>query len=120
MKNLKSIVGGLVLFSVLTGCGTIYNSDKITVVKTHCFGLMVETSATSGNGTPSVKLGFISQVVQIIPTATNTLYAAPMVDIFNIDTTGNPLDVSINEDSGFGKFSYTTNTATTYQIGRAS
>lgn len=102
---------------LLVGCGTIYNSDKITVVKTHCFGLMVETSATSGNGTPSVKLGFISQVVQIIPTATNTLYAAPMVDIFNIDTTGNPLDVSINEDSGFGKFSYTTNTATTYPLG---
>ena len=101
MKRIRSALL-ISLLALLVGCSTVYDSNKITAVKTRCFGLIVETSSTSANGTPSIKLGFVSQVVQIIPTATNQMYAPPYVDTFDLGQSINPMDTKISEDTGTG------------------
>lgn len=87
---------------LLVGCTTIMNSDKMVIVKTRGLGIIVETSSTSANSTPSVKMGFFSEIVQIIPTGTNVVYAPPYMDTFNIGQSANPFDTTIQEDTGIG------------------
>lgn len=92
--------GGLMLLA--TGCmSTAIKDGYIVSVKQRAFGLIVETASTQ-NGSPNIKLGFASTVVQMIPTATNELHAPKFVDSFDIQQSINPFDTSISENAGSG------------------
>ncbi len=90
----------LALLLALTGCTTIYQSDKITVIKTRFFGLAV--SYNPANQLPEVKLGYGSMVYQILPTSTNQLYAPPYVDAFDLGQALNPFSTKIIENTAMG------------------
>jgi hypothetical protein len=102
-----------------TGCvSTVMDSNKIIAVKTRCFGLIIETSTTSANATPTIKLGFVSQVIQIIPTSTNApIYAPNYVDTFDLGQGLSPFNTKISEDTGTGNVVIGTNSASTYKLG---
>jgi hypothetical protein len=100
MKIIQILTIGLL---ALTGCVTALKSDKIVAVKQRCFGIVVETASTA-SGPPSVKLGFVSTVVQIIPTSTNgPIYAPEYVDTFDLGQGAMPFTTSISEDTGTGQ-----------------
>lgn len=94
---------GFLAFAVV-GCGTVYNSNKITAVKERGFGIVIAESAA--NQTPEMKMGFFSSVIQIIPTATTTngtIETPRYMDTFELEGSANPLDTSIKENTGTGK-----------------
>lgn len=95
-------LGLIGLMVLMCGCKTALQSDKIIVLKQRCFGVVVETSSTTANGTPTIKLGSISTVWQMVPTSTNTLYAPRYMDTYDLSQSVNPFDTSIRENSGFG------------------
>jgi hypothetical protein len=112
MKKIFHILLVSLTVFILAGCTTALQSDKIISIKTRCFGVIIETSSMSANSVPTVKLGFISQVVQLIPTSTNVLYAPNYMDTFDLGQGMSPFSTTISEDTGTGNVMLDPGTAT--------
>jgi len=96
------LMAAAVVAPSLVGCTTALQSDKIVAIKTRGIGLIVET-ANVANGTPTVKFGFVSTVVQLVPTSTNAPVQAPRyMDTFDTKSGFNPFDIGIKEATGSG------------------
>lgn len=97
-------MGSPVLFLALcigiTGCAKVaYNSDKGTMIHERVFG--VDISSSSTDSPMKVRLGYVSSVFAIVPTSTNQLYAAPMLDTFD-NSTGWLVNSKMSERVGTG------------------
>lgn len=79
------------------------NPHDIGSIKTRVAGLNI---AYQGVG---IQFGFISSVIQKVPTSTNQMYAPRHFENFNMDSTANPFNTSIIENSGFGDVQVYTN-----------
>ena len=102
MKHITSILA-LSAVVALTGCTLDKPKGKILSVTTR--GLYCTVAATdSTTGTPKVTLGLGSQTVTIIPTDTNTVYAAPVADTSSIHQTVNPFSTSGDESLAAGGY----------------
>jgi hypothetical protein len=108
MKKQLTMVPLVAAILATTGCQTALKSDKIVSVKTRVFGVVVGTDPV--NQTPTVKLGLVTTVIQMIPTSTNGTVNAPrFFDTFQIDSTSNPFRTGISENTGAGDVQVTTN-----------
>lgn len=72
MKSLILILAA----ASLAGCKL--SPTQMFTAKSTVFGLEVASADAANGGTPSFKLGLIRTYVTAIPTATNTVYAAPL------------------------------------------
>ena len=90
------------------GCTTALRSDKIITCKERCFGLIVNTTSTADN-TPSIKFGFTSTVIQMLPTSTNQLYSANFADTFWMNEGLNPFATDVSENTATGNYQIGTN-----------
>lgn len=91
---------------VSSGCTTAIKSDKIIAIKQRTFGIHLGADV---NQTPTIKLGLVTTIYQMVPTSTNQIYAPRYFDVFRIDQTSNPFKFGIDENSGFGDVSILTN-----------
>lgn len=107
MKNLTRLLGVIALV-LLTGCTTIIKSDKIVSIKQRTFGVAI--GADPVNQTPTIKLGLVTTVWQMIPTSTNgTVYAPRYFDTFQLGQSGNPFRTDVSENTGTGDVAVYTN-----------
>lgn len=86
---------------ILPGCA-IHQTDVLSI-KTRVAGLNVSYQGTG------IQFGFISSVIQKVPTGTNQLYSARHFENFTMDQSANPFNTSIVENSGFGDVQVWTN-----------
>ena len=68
----------VLLAAVACGCANTRSTNRIVSIKHTVFGLDVSQDPTAG-GTPAFRLGLVRSYWQEIPTATNPVYAAPLV-----------------------------------------
>lgn len=103
MKKTLALLTIVGITALITGCTLDKPQGKILSVTTR--GLYVTVAATdSTTGTPKVALGLGSQTVTIIPTGTNTVYAAPVADTSSINQTVNPFSTSGDESLAAGNY----------------
>ncbi len=94
---------------LVTGCTSqAIKAGDIVAIKERTFGITVSESPASG--TPQIRLGFNSLVVQFIPTCTNGTIAAPNYgDTFDLHQGLNPFGTGISENTGAGNVMTGTN-----------
>ena len=104
-NTVKKAVSTLLLLGALaavsTGCTSVYTNGCVTTVQQRFFGLNI-TSTSASTQTPSIQLGAGSSIVQIEPTSTNMLYAAPFFSTAQANASWNPFDVGLSETIGEG------------------
>lgn len=76
MKTKLTVIGILASTSLLCGCKTALQSDKIISQASWLVGISLETtSPVEGTILPKVRLGVVRQTITMIPTSTNQVYA---------------------------------------------